>query len=196
VPARQAEIALDRAIRVGYTAVMDPTPMHGETVPGGTHRQPDLAEEVAADDLDLTPDRDEVEEPGAMDNRAIIERSDLAIHLVPSVFPASRESVIEAAREHAAPPELLDRLARLPAGTYHTVQEVWTALGGPVESRHPAETFEPEAAPVEHPPLVYRFIDCVAVGAGRVTEVTVRAVLGVGVGLVRVTTRNLRVRRR
>jgi hypothetical protein len=62
-------------------------------------------------------------------------RSQLAIYLLPSAFPASPTTLIAVARGQAAPPEILDGLGRLPRGRYHTVEEVWEALGGPAESR-------------------------------------------------------------
>jgi hypothetical protein len=61
------------------------------------------------------------------------DRSELARHLRPSIFPAMREAIIECARDEHAEDNLLDRLQRMPAGEYGNVNEVWEALGGHAE---------------------------------------------------------------
>jgi hypothetical protein len=63
------------------------------------------------------------------------DRSLLAIHLRPSVWPADREALVECARETHAPESLVDRLTALPAGSYTHTEAVWEALGGRVEFR-------------------------------------------------------------
>ena len=65
--------------------------------------------------------------------RAARDRSELARHLRPSTFPATRDDIIECARDEHAEETLLDRLRRLPAGEYGNVNEVWEALGGHAE---------------------------------------------------------------
>jgi hypothetical protein len=55
-------------------------------------------------------------------------RSELARVLEPSVFPARRDDLVEAARRRFAPDDVLGRLSRLPDRTYGTVGEVWDEL--------------------------------------------------------------------
>ncbi len=59
-----------------------------------------------------------------------------------SAMPGDREALIRSAEVLAAPDDVLDDLNRLPDGVvYHTVTEIWSALGrGPGERR-------PEPAP-------------------------------------------------
>ncbi len=168
---------------------MDPISDHGARGPGGSHRKAAIEDELAADDLDLTPERDEIAAAGAVSPEELLERSDLAVFLLPSAFPASDVAIAETAREQGAPPELLDRLGRLPAATYHTVQEVWAALGGATETRHGAavaEAHEPASAVPAAPeplPAVPPWVDAVARAAGGATETTVRLTLGAMVAL-------------
>lgn len=64
------------------------------------------------------------------------DRSELARHLRPSVFPAHRDELVATARREAAPEQLLTRLRTLPSGTrYENVADVWSALGGDAERR-------------------------------------------------------------
>src|SRR4051794_10781953 len=88
---------------------MDPTPDHGSHLPDGAHRQAGLDEELAADGLDLTPVRDEIDVPGVTAPEEVLERSELAIYLRPSVFPASAASLVGTASDEHAPPEILER---------------------------------------------------------------------------------------
>ena len=62
-------------------------------------------------------------------------RSELARHVEPSVFPASREEVIASAQRKRAPAEVLRWLERLPDGEYLNFEGVWEALGGQRERR-------------------------------------------------------------
>ena len=172
----------------GYAPGMDPTLQQGSYAPGGSHRHADVADEVVADDLAMTAERDEVEAPGVtLDEDEAAARSELAVHLLPSVFPASVTTIVETARNQGAAPELVHRLGRLPMGTYHTVQEVWTALGGPTETRdtggaRAAGTASPPAPVATERPSVTTapsYVDRVAVCTGRVAETAVRVLLAV-----------------
>jgi len=180
---------------------MEPTPDHGSHMPGGAHRQAGLDEELSADGLDLTPDRDEIAVPGVTTNEVLLERSELAIFLRPSVFPASAASLVQTARDEHAPPEILARLEKLPSSTYHTVQEVWEALGGASERRDAppsgelmptqtpdAQDEDPASSPV---PTTPSWVDGVARLAGRWTETTVRVLLGGTVAVVSHATRQV-----
>jgi hypothetical protein len=60
----------------------------------------------------------------------VIARSELAIHLRPSIFPAGRDAILECAEEENAPTDLLGQLRGIPHRSYANVQEVWEALGG------------------------------------------------------------------
>jgi hypothetical protein len=64
-------------------------------------------------------------------------RSELARHIVTAPWPAGRDELVEAARVDRAPQEVIDQLRHLPAeARFGNVQEVWAALGGPVEDTH------------------------------------------------------------
>lgn len=75
------------------------------------------------------------DEPG-VDARPTVDaaeaRADLARHLQPSVFPASRDRLLDSAREMEAPQGILELLEGLPGDReLANVQEVWEALGLP-----------------------------------------------------------------
>ena len=72
-------------------------------------------------------------------------RSELARHLQPGRFPASRPEVLAMARELHAPDPVIELLNRLPDGRYDTIGEVWLALGGSTEPAR-GETAESESA--------------------------------------------------
>src|SRR3954454_17326535 len=61
------------------------------------------------------------------------DRSELARHLRPSIFPATREAILECAREEHAEDDWIARLRCLPQAEYGNVNEVWEALGGHAE---------------------------------------------------------------
>ena len=81
--------------------------------------------------------------------RAARDRSELARHLRPSIFPATREAIIECARDEHADEDWLDRLQRLPSAEYGNVNEVWEALGG-----HAEEPRDHSVAEATHPTRV------------------------------------------
>jgi hypothetical protein len=62
-------------------------------------------------------------------------RSEIARHVEPSVFPASRDDVLRSARREQAPAEVLRWLERLPERRYPNLEAVWEALGGRREQR-------------------------------------------------------------
>jgi Protein of unknown function (DUF2795) len=62
-------------------------------------------------------------------------RSEIARHLEPSIFPASREGVLRSAQRRRAPAEVIRWLERLPDGEYLNFEGVWEALGGQRERR-------------------------------------------------------------
>jgi hypothetical protein len=72
----------------------------------------------------------------ALSHFDVRRRSELAIALRPSIFPATRTELVECAQEEGAAPDLVDALARLPeARAFRTTEEVWEALGGHREHR-------------------------------------------------------------
>ena len=68
--------------------------------------------------------------PTGMTEADVELRTDIAIWLEPGKLPADRDALAEQARETGAPDEVLDALARLPAGReFGTAGEVVRALG-------------------------------------------------------------------
>jgi hypothetical protein len=72
---------------------------------------------------------------GALSTADVRRRSELAQHLRPSIFPATRDDVVECARSEEAPTQLLEDLEQLPARVYQTTEAVWEAMGGSHEAR-------------------------------------------------------------
>jgi hypothetical protein len=72
---------------------------------------------------------------GLLDHDEAEARSRLAAYLQPSIWPAGRDDLLRCATDNHAPAEVLDRLGRLPDGTFSHTEAVWEALGGRVESR-------------------------------------------------------------
>jgi hypothetical protein len=57
-------------------------------------------------------------------------RSQLGRAIPRSVLPGDRQRVLQGAEQLQVTPEIRAELARLPAGrTYHTIYEIWDALG-------------------------------------------------------------------
>jgi hypothetical protein len=83
-----------------------------------------------APDARLAGDRGLTDEDVALRDDEIEARTDLARRLEGSVFPADRDELVTSARRMHAPDALVDRLSRLPAGTYTHTEAVWEALGG------------------------------------------------------------------
>ena|SRR5205085_2791586 len=73
--------------------------------------------------------------PDALGHDEVEARAELARHLQPSVFPADRATVVASARRMGAADDVVERLRRLPDGTFDHVEAVWEALGGRVEYR-------------------------------------------------------------
>jgi hypothetical protein len=99
---------------------------------------------------------------GGLSHGEVRARSELAIHLRPGIFPATRAAVLDCAREGHAPVELLGQLEALPDRRYENVGQVWEALGGKREHRageHEEMVGEPapEPAPAAAHPTAARF---------------------------------------
>ncbi|MDQ1712590.1 MAG: hypothetical protein QOE45_2040 [Frankiaceae bacterium] len=75
--------------------------------------------------------------PNGLPHDLVELRSELAKRLRPSVFPATRKALLHVAAEEQAPGWVLTLLRELPGEgtTFENVQQVWEALGGPVEER-------------------------------------------------------------
>ncbi len=62
-------------------------------------------------------------------------RAELATYLGKGSYPMVRAQVLDLVMERNAPERIIDLVRRLPAGTqFHNANEVWTAVGGSVES--------------------------------------------------------------
>jgi Protein of unknown function (DUF2795) len=152
-----------------------------------------VEEELTAEGLELTPQRDELESPAALDPDQVEARSTLAQYLRPSAFPADVADLVAAAEAESAPPSLVARLRQLPPASYRTVNEVWVTLGGAAEERSDLPSAEPlrrTPAPVEHP-LVEEtatpapgLVEHVAGVACSTATTAVRTVLGVPAAIV------------
>jgi hypothetical protein len=44
-------------------------------------------------------------------------------------FPCSKQDVLNYARQHSAPQNVLDTLNKIPDGTYHSMAGIWQAVG-------------------------------------------------------------------
>ncbi|MGN6611077.1 MAG: DUF2795 domain-containing protein [Angustibacter sp.] len=74
--------------------------------------------------------------PPGMTPDDVEERSQLARFLDPSVFPASRDGLVESAQRNEAPDVVLDRLRGLPADQeFQNTQDVARAAGLGTEER-------------------------------------------------------------
>ncbi|MGH2661644.1 MAG: DUF2795 domain-containing protein [Actinomycetota bacterium] len=93
-------------------------------------------------DARLTGDRGLTPE-GSLSPDQLEERSEIARHLDPSVFPADRDTLLRNARARNAPVGVIERLEQLPDTRleqlpdtrFENVQAVWEALGGTTEER-------------------------------------------------------------
>ena len=83
--------------------------------------------------------------PGTLGEDERRRRSELAVALRPSCFPARREQLIVVARDEVAPTWVIELLEALPIDTrFDTVQDIWDVVGGRREER--------DAIPPEHEP--------------------------------------------
>jgi hypothetical protein len=71
-----------------------------------------------------------LDEPGhGMTEGELAAREQLARHLIPSLFPATADELLEAARDSHAPPDVMTTLEGLPKDvTFSTTQQVWDAV--------------------------------------------------------------------
>ena len=75
--------------------------------------------------------------PVGMSPADVEGRAELASFLGKDCYPMVRTQVIDLVMERNAPERVIDLVRRLPAGReFANVNEIWTALGGHVETRH------------------------------------------------------------
>lgn len=73
--------------------------------------------------------------PSGMTDEDVEGRAELASYLGKDSYPMVREQIINLAIDRQAPTRVVDLVRRLPSGReFHTVNEVWAAVGGAVES--------------------------------------------------------------
>lgn len=133
---------------------------HGRILDEAMKHEVDHHVDPARDMEGLTEEPERVETPdvapGALSDADIRQRSELAQSLRPSIFPAYRDAIVASAIDEDAPPALLERMQRLPAGVrFHTTEEVWEALGGRHEVR--AQEREREHEPGPRPTRRFEF---------------------------------------
>jgi hypothetical protein len=80
--------------------------------------------------------------PGALDPDAIERRATLAAALVPAMFPVRTNEVVAVLAGADVPDDLRSAIRDLPDQSFANVQELWVALGGPVEVREPTVELE------------------------------------------------------
>ncbi len=73
--------------------------------------------------------------PASLTHDEVELRQELARFLDTTIWPATREQIIENATEHHATDLALGHLMRLPSGTYPGFPEVWETLSGHNEPR-------------------------------------------------------------
>jgi hypothetical protein len=72
--------------------------------------------------------------PPGMTEEDVAGRSELARALVPSLFPADRDTLLASLEDGTAPDSVIAQVRQLPSGqTYQNVNDVWAALGHGVE---------------------------------------------------------------
>jgi hypothetical protein len=110
---------------------------------GGDSRSQEsrMAEPVAEGEPDINPGTrwDDHDDQGIGVSRVTAdERADLARFVASTHWPATRESLLEAADRDHATDAVMEKLGRLPHGdrTYENLQEVWAAIGGDTEDTH------------------------------------------------------------
>jgi len=128
---------LDDALEREVESITRGAPVESRSAPA--RRMEDAADdEPIVEGIIQTVDTD-AGDSGMLSRTDVRRRSDLAVHLRPSIFPASRAEIIACAREEDAPVNLIWALEGLPSGVaFETTEEIWEALGGRHEERAPA----------------------------------------------------------
>ena len=130
---------LDDAMEREVESLVRGAPIEARTDPG--RAMEDAADGEPTPEAIIETAAPDTAESGAISHSDVRRRSELAIHLRPSVFPATRGAIVAVAEQEDAPGELLAALERLPlTQVFHTTEEVWEALGGAHEDRMTAPT--------------------------------------------------------
>jgi hypothetical protein len=70
-----------------------------------------------------------------MSNDDVEGRAEIATYLGKDHYPMVREQILDLVIDGRAPDRVIDLVRRLPSGReFHNVNQVWAAVGGPVES--------------------------------------------------------------
>lgn len=73
----------------------------------------------------------------SLDPNQAEQRSEIAISLKQTIFPADKPTLLKDARANFAEDRVIARLEQLPDGErFENVQQVWEALGGSEEHRY------------------------------------------------------------
>jgi hypothetical protein len=105
----------------------------------GTHAEEWKDPEPSGEDQ---PDSDKMPDgtlhggtPPGMTDEDVEGRAEIATYLGKGSYPMVREQIINLALDRQAPARVVDMVRRLPSGReFHNVNEVWSAIGGNVES--------------------------------------------------------------
>jgi hypothetical protein len=112
---RVDDVMAKEASSVTHGAPVEARTDEGRLVEDGAEWEPVAQSFVASGATD-----DEAEFP----YQAVRDRSELARHLRPSIFPATRAELVACAVEEHADPELVEQLGALPERVYRTTNEV------------------------------------------------------------------------
>lgn len=101
------------------------------------HESDSLTKGLAPEESRSREDR-VLEEPTEDDVKTMLDmRAELARHVTSAQWPAGKNELVQVAHGDRAPQLILDSLRTLPDDErFENVQEVWAALGGPVEGTH------------------------------------------------------------
>lgn len=105
----------------------------------GTHAEEWKGSEPSGEDqpdVDRAPDSTMVGgTPAGMTGEDIDGRSELASFVGPAAYPVVGQQLLELVQENNAPDRIIDLVRRLPSGQqFGSLNDVWTALGGHVET--------------------------------------------------------------
>jgi hypothetical protein len=120
---------LDEDLERNVRPLLGGPPVEGRSEEGRMQEGPDEERLGAGTRPDLP-------HPGPLSEDELDRRAELAASLAPVHFPARREQIVAAADDYGIAGDDLESLRRLPARhSFANVEEIWTALGHPTESR-------------------------------------------------------------
>ena len=102
----------------------------------GSDKHSPMRDDQMKHDTDLAPDGSlHGGTPEGMTEDDVEGRAELASFLGKDAYPMVREQIIDLAIDRRAPDHVIDLVRRLPSGReFHTVNEIWSAVGGGVET--------------------------------------------------------------